>query len=687
MIVTNGDEVRLLDAYSGKRLGETSVSEEQFSAVVTAAARAASGDVKQAIQTLMGTNPTIWRQAVEHVNDATIAELTATSKNPALPFVAGFLLNRKATAAVLAHLENGERLILVEGPPLIGKSNVLRELVQKTRKGDKFATLLLEATGSGAMQALADTLAGKLDWPVTREEARSWLMRLSRAAEEPVLVLAVDGLGPRQTGFLQEIEELTSPAFGNGVRVVVAVDDTAAQRLIAGNGRSPSMIGRRAKRVTVGHLDDKEFDEAQANLWEHRIGMMLGAASSLELRFPWVLRAMVWTIIENSRHGQPEFMAVLSPLVSLRLIAEARRQFIEPELQRAYHELAKALLKDSQDRRRPISLILESLGIYIVRRKKAEKRLSGAEIYELIDRGYLKPTAHSSGEPILMIRLPELLASELAKLIAIELEQRSQSDPGQVATWLAGAASNLPLGDIVCAQAIVDACARDGRSLYPVISTLLDRRPTVGSFEPGARFAMHTAGIGQVDFNVQSDGSIIARSAGGQTVIAADPVEGLGETYGDFHSWMILSHLAGLPFALETDAFVRRVDPIVLLEVGAAEMVLRQPGPEMQFNGVLTHDLPGVGSIVCHTAGIVEAITYSMFLYLSEEGAKAANWIEEACRRKSLPLVARLQIALQFLTELGNEDDQAFAREMLKGPVAKAFKQFPPIHPKDDEAA
>ena len=52
------------------------------------------------------------------------------------------------------------------------------------------------------------------------------------------------------------------------------------------------------------------------------------------------------------------------------------------------------------------------------------------------------------------------------------------------------------------------------------------------------------------------------------------------------------------------------------------------------------------GSIVCHEAGIVEPITLSLLRFLSSEDDRAEDWIEEAVQRKSLPLLARVDIAL-----------------------------------------
>jgi len=685
VIVTNGQDVRILDSYTGKALKQTSISAEEFSAVVAAAANVARGNVKESIQTLMGTNPQVWRQAVEHVTDATIAELTAKPDAPALPFVDGFLLSRTATSVVLDHLEKGDRLILVEGPPLIGKSNVLRDFSGRARTGATFASLLVEASRVGVIQSLANVLADKLNWPVTREEARNWLMRLSKS-DGPALVLAIDGLNVRQSGILTEIEELTSSRFGNGLRLVISVDDSAVQQLlVASNSRASSPIGRRARRVPVDRLDDSEFQKALKTLWAMRIRMMEGAGSARELRFPWALRSMVWSIMQDPRHQDPSFAAVAAPMLGVRLIQQARDQFTDPELRRKFRELASALLKDAQKRKRPMSLILESMGIFMVRRKKLAKHMASVEIDDLIASGYLKPGTHSSGEPVLLVRLPELLASELALLIATELTSYAKASPVGAAQWLAGVSICLPLGDIVSSQAIIDAATSDSGAIsLDFIGELLNTRPARKTLQAGARYATHLPGLGLVDFTVKADGSLLAEFNGQRHLLEMDPDEGeLDTVYGDFQSWMILSHLAAHPFVSVSNGEEERVDPHILMEVGSADVVLRSVGPEMQFNGVLTHDIPGAGCIVCHNAGIVEPITYALFSYLSGEGASAKDWIEEACRRSSLPLIARLQIALLYAGEVGSKEDAAFAKQMLDGPVAAAFRQLPPLHPEN----
>jgi hypothetical protein len=680
VIVTNGDEVRLLATHTGAPLDGVSTSETGFKALVESAARAAGADLKAAIETLMGSTPSVWRQAVEQTTDAILRELTASWDTPALPFVPRFLLPRKAAVMVAVLLDRGERLILVEGAPIIGKSNVLRELALRSRGGGPFVIFFLEAAGSGVIQALADALAQKLGWPVTGDEARSWLMRLSRS-DGLALVLALDGLDPDQADLRREIEDLTSPAFGDRVRVVLAVDDAVAEQLVVGpNGRSPSPIGRRAKRVVVERLDEDEFADAQKALWDQRIAIMDGGISARELRFPWVLRALAGDVVGAPEYANEGLAAALPPLLSLDLIVHARERFTDPELCRLAREVAAAVLEDARDKARGIPLILESLDAYIVRRKTLSARLDGTDIRALITRGYVKPAIHRSGDAVLVVRLSELVASQLADLLAIELAPLSRSAPQDAAGWLAGCAGSLPLGDIICAQAVLDAAQRHGGISFEMIQALIAAAPKEEAIAPGTRFAMHFPGAGMIDLTVQQDGSMVAEIDGTRHLIEANP-EGLGSTYKDFHSWQILSHLAGYPFAIELADSLERVDPYILMEVGAAAMVLRQPGPEAEFNGVLTHEIPDVGSIVCHEAGIVEPITLSILKYLSREGCEAAPWVDAACQRNSLPLLARIDIALRQLAGSANADNATWAGEMLSGPVRSAFAGLPVLHP------
>ena len=680
VVVTNGTDVRLLETHIGKEWLPDGYSQESFAKLVTAASRVATSDLKSAISTLMGSSPEIWVPAIRQASEQNLADLSGKYTDGLQPFVPAFLIPRQATQDVMQKLRDGKRLILVEGPPLIGKSNVLRELTKQTENADDFAVLFIEAdTDAGILQKLADTLSQALDWPVDKDEARNWLRHLSHN-DGPAIVLAVDGVGLNQDVVRRDIADLSSHIFGQSLRIVIGLDDTVADRLVVtSTGRRASAIGRRAIRVPLDRLDDGEFAAAMHILQDHRVSMMNGAEVSPELRLPWVLRAVMSAITSQPEYADKNLGTLIPPLLGLNLIAHTRVRFRCDELRRLFNGTAQAVIADSQDRERPISLILESVAIYVVRRQTLRQYLDPTEIESLVEQGYIRPVMHDSGASILVVRLPELLASEAADLLAVELTQRARDDPDEAAQWLSDAARDLPLGDIVAAQALIGASTRHGGLPSNLITALIDTLPREEVIQPGTRAAMRVPGSGIIDMTFREQGILEVRPDGQGHMSKLDLGEEDQAIYDSLYSWLILSHLGGCPFVVENeDRQSVRLDPKILLKVGACRMPLRRPDPNQ--SGILVHDIPGHGAFVCHKAGIVEPITQSIFHFLCSEGKKAEQWIAEAAKRNSLPLLARIDIALRQLSYSADPNESQFACRMLDDVIQPAMSAFLPLH-------
>ena len=155
-----------------------------------------------------------------------------------------------------------------------------------------------------------------------------------------------------------------------------------------------------------------------------------------------------------------------------------------------------------------------------------------------------------------------------------------------------------------------------------------------------------------------------------------------GDLYAEMESWMILAHVAGYPFLLQSQdgTSIGRADPEVLQEIGMAPMALRRPVSDLDTNSVPTHHIDGHGAIVCHVAGIVEPVTFSLMKFLVSETENAEEWIDEAIARKSLPLLARIDIALLAIAEQGETPVAIWARTMRETKTKPAFKELPPLH-------
>jgi Type I restriction enzyme R protein N terminus (HSDR_N) len=688
VVVTNGEDTRILATHTGALWEIETRSEAQLAKLIAAAGQIAANDLKRAVEVLLGPQSSVWMTAMRAATDAVLSDLSGGWSEAGLPFIDGFLIPRTATRQALAELRRGKRMIIVEGPPLVGKSNILRELAASTKESDDVVVLFVEAdggSGSGLLQIIADLLSDALGWQVTAEDTRTWLRRLSRQ-RGPSLVIAVDGISATRNEVRRDLEELTSDSFGPNLRIVITADDTVTPRLVQSEtGRKTTRIGRRTSRVPVAPLEDGEFRELVGLLEERRIGIMVGGQSAPEFRIPWVIRALVAYVVSSPQYADESLMAGLPPLLGPDLLLHARERFEhQEETRHLFQALAEAVIAVAGDRTRPLSTVLESMSAFTVRRQTVGQFIDGPSVHRLMDQGLIRIGLNEANERIVVVRLPELLASELALLLvrslAAELASRG---PEAAAEWLTGLTSALPFGDVIGARALFDCAELTGNVPLKLIEHLLSARPRRDKIRPGTRAALHVSNVGVIDLTFRADGTILARSGQNKRILRPEDGDDFAdEMYADVESWLILSHVAARPFVAESpdgDTF-GRVDPALLMEIGACPIVLRRPVADQAMNAVVTHDIKGHGPIVCHEAGIVEPITLSILKFIGNAGAAATAWVDEAVQRKSLPLLARVDIALRRIADRGDTPEARWARETMEKTITPAFNLFPPLH-------
>lgn len=682
VIVTNGRDTRLLASYDGSRLDADTFGAEQLRNLFSAASTVATADLRRAVETLLGQGGSLWIDAVRAATANTIADMCGTWDDYLQPFVRDFLIPRKSTREVLSILrsETGRRVVIVEGAPLAGKSSVIREAAELAAQSDDLCVLIVEAdsTGEGVFQRLANLFSVELGWPATSDDIRSWLRGISLRKAGPKLVIAIDGNRASGEQIRRDIDELVSGQFGRGLRIILGLDDSLTGSIMLNEtGRKHTRIGRNATVVTVGLLDDKEFASACEALGRVNMGFMPGAAASGEYRSPWLLRAVA-ADARGASDGAEGLVAALPPLMGLNLIASARHRFSDDDLRTGYRKLARCILKDTKDTSRPVHLALESTMIYVVRAKTAKAQLHYEEIRALRDIGAVRQTIHSSGEDVIVARLPEAMAAELAGVLAKKLAERVESDPVKAAKWFLGISVRLPMGDVVAAQAVIDAAAILEGIPLAFLNELLKDHPRREVVTPGTRAAMYWPSIGAIDLRFSENGTVIASVPGGQSMRLDLSPDDLGDMTAQVggQGWLVLSHLAGLQLlAVGGDReLVGSVTPALLQEIGSCPVPLRRPSVLEAHHGFWTHNVPGQGEVVCHRSGIVEPITLALLdAIVRMNREEASDWITEAMRRDSFPLLARIDIVLRQISHFADKEKAAWAQQILESTVGPAI--------------
>lgn len=678
VVVSNGTDTRIHVTQCGEAWSPVHGTERELQDRLQKAALAATSDIHDAVNTLMGTDRLHWVRALKAVSASLIESRTGDWDDSFSPFVRGFLLRRRATSLVAKAIQEGRRAIVLHGPPLSGKSNVLRALVEGTSASPNAAVLMLEPDGAGLFATMANHLSSELAWTVSSDEAREWLRRVSHT-KTATLVLALDGVDPSMSQVLSDLNELASARFGPALRAIVTTDDSALDAIVRkSTGRERSAFGKIVEEIALHPLDDNEFMHARASLSDHRIEVGRGGESVQSLREPWILRALVPADLMSLPDDSVGQVVRIPPLMDINALHRAENAFpLDDEVSMLLRGTAGAIL-DGYLESRSSAALLQGITTLAVERSRLEDAVGVAGIGELRRRGFIKPGIDWAEQPTWFVRVPTLMAMHVAVLLAERMAD--WKDATYAANRLIAVASRLPLGDLIAAEAVLRRVQRDeGTVILNLLNALLQRSPTVSTLAPGSRIAFALAGK-LVHATVTHKGTLSVQSDRG-TLEFELAEEDLQESMTDLGGWLILSHLGAMPLAITVpdEDEPARLDEPLLLELAQAKVVLSRPDGAHDFKEVAVHDVPGHGSFVCHRSGIVEPITWALVNYFLQRGPGAADWVETAIHEESLPLLARMHIALTYVAGIADARG-AWARSALSDHVGPALARFPLHH-------
>lgn len=670
IIVSNGHDTWVRQVDDGAELpkcADAAVIKKIFENV----GKLAAANNSWAIEVLMGPETHVWAEAVRLRTDDLVERQSGDASDLRKPFGRGILFHRHATAEIVGRFEAGTQAIIVEGPPLAGKSNVLRDLAVATRRSPDWAMLMVNGAtaGPGLFQRLANVLGPALEWKVSADDVRTWLRRMSHSTQSPALVLAVDGLRPG-SAVAQDFEELAETGFGPGLRLLGSAD-RASEILLDITGRGGTALSTIAEVVQVDPLDDDEFSAFQEHLAETRILFYPGAELADEYRSPWLLR----TVLAGGSAPEQENVAnVIPATMGLSLVRAARSRFDAlHDVVRQHRLLARDALADEQTP--DPELALASANAFVIRRDALTASGEDAAV-KLEAQAWVSFYRHPTGEDVVGFRVPELFMSELAHQLADLVNSQIEADPDEAWLVLASQAQRFFLGDIVGAQALFDLGKK--RSSLPVslIEPLMNDPPTVESI------AGKTIGLQQPDGTIlnlrfNAEGGVALADAEGNALseyFACSEDDAPGTMYGNMISWMILSQFARVRSTSGT-TIEHRLDLQIMLCVGRAEIPLMRGG---DFANLRPHSIQGLGkagSTLSAAHALAEPLTSAIHNLFHEEWRNLDFFFEEVVRVNSLPLTCRVHHALHMLQGSVDPDLEEWAAEKMASVVQPLMRE------------
>jgi hypothetical protein len=681
VIVSNGTDTEIYSTWTGDRVLGQTLDEDVLKKAMSSAAAIAASQSADAIATLLGPASAVACGLINTLTAAEIADMTGPLSDGRRPFAENLLFPRKMTAAIELGLQDGARGFILTGSPLIGKSNVLRELSLRYAARDDVAVLFVEGGSAhhGVFRVLANAFARELGWPATTEDVRSWLQRISHAGRMR-LIIAIDDVDAAEMG--PELDELASNAYGPNVQLVLTCASGQVDRLTRNRaGGDASRLGRMASVRELDELDDQEFGLAAARtLAPKRIQFMRGAQHAREYRSPWVLRAIVASVAEQSEHADETLSAAIPSLPGLQLMKFAERQFDDRiDLRGKYASFACALLEDVEESYS--SLLIALISSFVCLRESLLRHISEAELQSGIERGEFKPVLLKGDVRAIVAQLPELAALSLARQIGARLAAKRSESPEVRAEQLVTVCSRVIFGDVIGAMALMEAAhATDGLP-SGLIARLLEWAPEEEAVGPGAKFAWPLSIDQHAEIDVRADGGMVVKLPDGTRRRLQPDSEGLGVMYGRMTPWLILSYLAAVPLAaIDSEGnVVGWADPDILVQLGSSPIVLQQPRGPFVVPG-LVHDIEGVGSIVCFKEGIVEPITLAIMQAMAHDMDRGDYLVDEAVEMGSIPLLARVHIALEAISEFREAERRKWARALINKKIKPALAASQLLH-------
>lgn len=662
VIVSNGKETWIRQTIDGAPLDHSIEGADFVETLFANVGKVAAANLSWAIETLMGPDLSVWVEAVRERTDETIGRMTGSTHDTRRPFGRGRLFARAATATIADLLGSGVPAIIVEGPPLAGKSNVLRELACQMRQSPDWAILMVNGAtaGPGLFQRIANLFGAALEWQLSADDVRAWLRRMSHSSRTPALVLAIDGVKPG-SAIASDIEELAEAGFGSGLRLIVCAD-RADDLCRDHSGRGETALAAIAQFVEVGTLTDVEFQRIREQLADEQIFFFGGAEICAEYRAPWILRSI---LPDDTAISDPDRAMVIPASMGLKFMKDAGRRLADlTEAARLHRAVARDALNDELPESPAFALARASA--YVVHRD-ALSSAGEAAATQLESQGWISFYRDRSGDDVLVFRVPEFFMCELASALANAVGALIDNDPAGAAALLLAHCDRLFLGDLIGAQAIVDLVRQRKKVSNEFIAFLMNDRPEA---ERLANTLIAFAGEeGEVThFRVDGSGAIALADSEGKLLgpfHMPDAVDGPGTLYGNMISWLILSHLARLRIAFTAD-IKQRFDVEIILHVGRAKMPLISGGTVQAPKALAMRTMGSAGTILNPSHGLAEPLTAAIHKLFAEEWRDVEFLFDEVAQAGSLALSARVHNALLPLCNAANPDLAAWASEKLK---------------------
>jgi hypothetical protein len=672
-IVTNGKETLILRSFDGTALDARTFDDAAIVALFQDASQLAGATYDDAVKDLLARDDAVFAKLLRSASKRTLDQMTGDVKDLTRPLCNAFSVPRSVVTELAESVQAGNRLTVLVGPALSGRTNALAQFCARGELVSIFIDAL--AAHHGPIRYMANVIAAKLFRASGEDAVRHWLLhRLQQVSVNPIAIV-IDGWGAGSgERTRRNVSELIQLCEDNGIALVAATDEAWFDSLSITASGQQSAFGREAIRIDLPPLSLPEFVVAAQLIAEDwNLHFDRGSQFNADYRQPRILRLLLASKPESpppvvDAEGGRMTITRVPTVTGPWLLDRAWARLASGTVRDDFLRFARAFAADESAQASDPHSILRTMGLGAVSLLAAEAALGEGRIKRLIDSGLASYLSMPDGDRFLYPRVPEILAKAAATALARDIlaaDVSSEEEADQLYGSFIARCEGLPLSDVVGATALQEIAQSNGPALGWFIAKMLKDKPEVTTIREGATIVVQTPGCGSVELEVP-------------------PGEG-GPAIGNALPYLILSQIVAMPMAAreEGDANVA-----LALAVGAfPDLLLRVDQRLQEWLGIETHDLRGDGSIVCPNAGVVEPIVNAMIQFLQSPQLRnrAPQLIEQMARRASGESALALRLWTAFgVIETSIDEALAVAAKKARGNILKPiFDQLMSnIHPK-----
>jgi hypothetical protein len=646
VVITNGKESNFYRTVDKQKWEISTVDEEKLQELISYGVSLAEKDMDEAVCFLLGRDDDVWVKVIEGITKEHIELLQGEVGDFGRPVIKDFSIQREITAQIEKDLVDGQKQIVLTGPPLSGKTNVFAQLcISNKSKGLIYLYLNMANIGYGPLQFLCNRFSRNLFLKKTADDVRGWLIHSLRSPSDYRLVLIVDNWYEiTEESMLQEINELLDISSNSNIAIILGMTDTGFALSKSCPGRTESTVIGKCKRHCLGYLNDSEFYSANEFFRQkYSACFEKGSEYSLLYRLPQTLR-IISSKFQDESSVSADKVRLIDSIPGYWLLDIVWRQTDgNIRLQSDMLNYANALLEMNYNTNKPW-LVLFKYGWGGMELDKAENCLGASRCQRLEKQGHFK-IIRSDGDILVMPTCPELVSGAAVEIISAGLQKYSINDIQEMYNYLISKSDLLPYGELVGVAALLRYSSIEPNGFSNIITKLYSDKPRSEQPQKG-KYEVYFPETGRIRLGCE------------------DKME--GRLCANITPWLILSHLAGLQLVdSEGD---RTFHLNILANIGSYRYILWKPNPVPLYKmlPISVHEIGKTGEILCHKVGIVEPIVSAMkncFFFMPLEMIELCKHSRDT---QNIFLANRLTQAAENLKMSVNSDISDAAEQALK---------------------